>query len=158
MWSVLVTGSRDLESADVMWHYLGLTLNKHPLLTIVHGAARGADRYAHMWCDLSQDLRDPDKMVIEACREPGTPGYPANWGDGKFAGNARNQEMVNLEPRPDVVYAFPMPQSRGTYDCMARAWVKGIPIYEFSPNYNVHKLTEAEGELLARKHLHWGSS
>lgn len=162
MWTVLITGSRKLESADVMWHYLNLTLNKHPLLTVVQGACpSGADEFAHGWCRLMDESlpNDSPRMVIEACRTPGTPGYPAAWDrHGKIAGPIRNQEMVDLDPRPDVCYAFPTTESRGTYDCMSRAWVKGIPVYVFRDDYSMHKVTEDEGEALARRWIGWGAS
>lgn len=46
--------------------------------------------------------------------------YPADWSkDGKAAGPIRNQRMVDTNP--DICLAFPLGNSRGTYDCIKRA-------------------------------------
>lgn len=46
------------------------------------------------------------------------------------AGGVRNQEMVNLGGYL-VCLAFPLAGSRGTWDCVARARVAGIPVEFF---------------------------
>lgn len=110
---ILVTGSRDWSSWDVMnkalaeaWAATGYELDA----TLVHGDARGADR-----------------MAAEIWRSRGLPvePHPADWSQGKVAGHWRNQAMVDLGAR--LCLAFMLPESRGTRDCVARAEVAGIP-------------------------------
>jgi hypothetical protein len=53
--------------------------------------------------------------------------YPADWKQhGKAAGPIRNQQMVDT--KPDLVLAFPLPGSRGTWDAVERAEAKGIKV------------------------------
>jgi hypothetical protein len=54
---------------------------------------------------------------------------PADWRRyGKKAGGVRNQEMVDEDPRMDVLIAAPDPNSRGTWDCVRRAKRAGITV------------------------------
>jgi hypothetical protein len=54
--------------------------------------------------------------------------YPAKWDVyGKAAGPIRNQDMVN--DGADMCLGFPLPDSRGTVDCMRRARLAGIPTF-----------------------------
>lgn len=53
--------------------------------------------------------------------------WPADWeAYGRAAGPMRNQAMV--DDGADVCLAFPMPSSRGTFDCMRRAEAAGIRV------------------------------
>lgn len=53
--------------------------------------------------------------------------YQADWAKyGRAAGPIRNQEMV--DDGAAVCLAFPMPNSRGTVDCIKRAEWAGIPM------------------------------
>lgn len=52
--------------------------------------------------------------------------HPADWSMGGRAGPLRNQSMVDLGA--DVCIAFPLPGSRGTWDCVNRAKAAGIPV------------------------------
>jgi len=87
--------------------------------TIIHGAARGADRLAGM---LASRLF---KFNIEK--------YPADWkAHGKAAGMIRNKQMLD-EGRPDEVCAFysgPL-KSNGTKDMVERARSSGLPVREY---------------------------
>lgn len=100
---VLVCGSRDYGDAEQMYRILdGLLLearvrqavelrHDRPAMTIVHGAARGADSLAARWANQVDDVWE------EA--------YPADWDEyGKRAGYIRNQQMI--ETFPDLVIAF----------------------------------------------------
>jgi hypothetical protein len=83
--------------------------------------------------------------------------HPPDHSKGSYANNIRNQDMVT--EGANACFGFPTPESTGTLDCMARAWVKGIDTYVFhhlEPG-RFHKLTEDEGEHLARRMLKWGS-
>lgn len=106
LFTILVTGSRDWTDqggiAVLLDHYAA-----GRDIRVVHGGQRGADMLA-------------DKIAR------GRPGwevqrYVAHWRKyGKAAGAIRNQEMIDKE-HPDLVIAFPLPQSKGTYDCINRA-------------------------------------
>lgn len=88
----------------------------HPDLTIIHGAARGADIMA----DVSANALD---VPVEV--------YPADWETwGRAAGPLRNMQMLE-RGRPDVVMAFTdeIDSSRGTLDMADRASEAGVPTY-----------------------------
>lgn len=53
--------------------------------------------------------------------------HPADWDKhGKAAGPIRNGEMVAL--RPDILFAYPTAQSRGTWDAVRKARAAGIMV------------------------------
>jgi len=80
--------------------------------TIVHGAAKGADRMAH---------QEAEKLGLLV--EP----HPADWGKhGKVAGPYRNATMAALGA--DLCLAFWDGRSNGTRDMMDRADTHGIPV------------------------------
>lgn len=120
---VLVTGSRD-------WPYAQRHLIKEALIEsnatiVVDGDARGADKHAK-WAALELGLE----------RRP----YPADWDRyGKAAGPVRNQEMLDKEHRPDepidLVLAFPLEASVGTWDMVERAEAAGIEVKGFGEWY-----------------------
>lgn len=59
--------------------------------------------------------------------------HPANWSlFKKAAGGIRNQQMVDLVPRPDVCIGAPLPESVGTYDRMRRAKAAGIRVVDIT--------------------------
>jgi len=165
MHRLLVTGGRDLADAEVVWTPLWMAIHKQEQMILVHGACEsGADLYAHEWIELpgQQWNRRPltaQEKMHRVARLVVEERHPADWTRlGKAAGPIRNQEMVDAGA--DMVYAFPTPASRGTLDCMARAWVRGIPIFVWHHlDLGRHRqLTEAEGEKLARHRLHWPDS
>lgn len=105
---ILITGSRDWEDEGAM----RIMLEKHGPGTIVHGGARGADKMA-------------ERLAIEF--DWPFQSYPAQWDRyGKAAGPMRNQFMVEMGA--DVCLAFPLHNSRGTFDCAARVALAGIPL------------------------------
>lgn len=113
---VLVTGSRNLTDGSVIWEALDAQLESREHIIVVHGdCPTGADAAAVAWA------MSTDGVFLEA--------HPADWSIGKKAGPLRNQAMVDLGA--DVCLAFPLPDSRGTYDCMRRAAAAGIPVIEF---------------------------
>ena len=104
---LLITGSRDWsDRRAIRW----ALLLRGPG-TVVHGAARGADRIAGQ---IGAELGWP----VEA--------HPADWRRGRGAGHLRNQAMVDLGA--DLCLAFPLPGSRGTWDCVRRANAADIPV------------------------------
>lgn len=161
MYRVLVTGGRDHPEAEVIWVPLWTLVHKHQSMVLVHGACpTGADLYAHEWVQLpgqSWNRRERahekglDRLVIEEA-------HPADWERyGKSAGPRRNEEMVRADA--DICLAFPTPKSNGTWDCVARAWVRGIDVYVFHHLQvgRFHQLSDAQGEKLAKEKLHWAS-
>lgn len=96
---------------------------------VIHGDARGADRFA------DQEARIVELIVIPV---------PAMWEDyGKSAGPRRNQMM--LEMRPDAVIYFhdDLDSSRGTKDMVLRARSAGIPTYSHT-DWLAEKAKEAK--------------
>lgn len=58
--------------------------------------------------------------------------HPADWRScGRAAGLIRNQRMVDLGA--DLCLAFPLGESRGTWDCVARARKAGIEVRIIEP-------------------------
>lgn len=84
-------------------------------ITIIHGAARGADDLADQWAVVNW-------VQFEE--------YPADWNThGKSAGAIRNQRMLK-EGRPDLVIAFP--GGKGTAHMVSIAKEAGIPVREIA--------------------------
>jgi len=113
---VVVTGSRDYTE----WRYVCSTLDEvhrrsGPITEIRHGAMCGADALASKWAHLRKVNVRP---------------FGAQWGDdGDDAGPMRNRAMLNAGPKPDLVVAFPLPGSRGTWDCVKAAKQRGIATF-----------------------------
>lgn len=117
---ILITGSRTWTDRDAIRHALETVLDQCAgdcfehisEVTVVHGAARGADRIAG---EIATELG----CKVEA--------HPADWDrHGKSAGPIRNSEMVRLGA--DVCLAFPMQRSVGTRHCMQLARAAGISV------------------------------
>lgn len=110
---ILITGSRHYLAASKIRDAIKLVSAgvPHAEITIVHGGAPGADMAADY-------IAKFNKMNVEA--------HPADWSTGKSAGPKRNQEMVDLGA--DICLAFPLEDSRGTWDCIKRANQAGIPV------------------------------
>jgi YspA, cpYpsA-related SLOG family len=88
-------------------------------VTIVHGAAAGADQLAD---DVARDLQLAGwDVTIEA--------HPAQWAAyGKGAGPIRNQEMADAGA--DLCVGFSgQPVTRGTADMIGRATKAGIRVW-----------------------------
>lgn len=113
---ILVTGSRDWSDADTMFRAL---LRQPGDAQLVHGGCKGADLMAdRLWKILGR---------IELNGRPYPEVHEAKWSEfGAAAGPIRNQRMVDLGA--DVCLAFPMPWSRGTWDCVRRARAAGIAV------------------------------
>lgn len=121
---VLVTGSRDWQDEDKVWHELMLAYYDYGGayrgtgdFTIVHGACpTGADKMSGAFADYhSFDVEE----------------HPADWERyGKSAGFRRNAEMVNLGA--DVCLAFIRNGSRGASHTADLAEKAGIPVRRFA--------------------------
>ena len=85
---------------------------KHPITTLIHGGAKGADYLAARW---AENNGIPCKA------------YPADWDrHGRAAGPIRNQMMLDTE-KPFAVIAFP--GGRGTDDMRKRAIAIGVHVW-----------------------------
>lgn len=106
---IIVTGSRwhTTESMlGILWGALqDASAPSGKGLTIIHGAANGADTVA---------ARAAAKWGANEYR------FPAEWKRyGKAAGAMRNAEMLKLSP--DLVLAFPRKGSKGTWSMVTQA-------------------------------------
>ena len=109
---VAITGSRDWADYKI----IAKELLKLPRGSwVFHGDCRGADKIAG--------------GLAEAFGIDVYP-LPAPWGPLKNkAGMVRNSWLLDLEP--DELWAFPLPQSKGTIGCMKLAEKRGIPVRNF---------------------------
>jgi hypothetical protein len=125
---VLVCGGRKFNDFNLVWKHLAPFLRQGSV-TIIHGAAPGADTlagdFAKLWNLPEQafpanwtDLSQPDAVI--RARKDGTK-YDAR------AGHRRNQQMID-DGKPDLVIAFP--GGTGTADMVNRAKKAGIPVRE----------------------------
>lgn len=106
---VLVCGGRCFDDRDAVRRALEAL---RPTLVIT-GGADGADLLAD-----EAAARAGIARVV----------FPANWvGEGRAAGGARNQRMLD-EGRPDLVVAFP--GTSGTADMIRRARKAGVPVID----------------------------
>lgn len=84
---------------------------------IITGGARGVDHEAAV-CAKAMGL---DQVV-----------FPANWmGRKKGAGPFRNKLMLQV-CKPDVVWAWPVPDGRGTQNMMREARERGISVIDMT--------------------------
>lgn len=112
---VLVCGSRYFTDYELLKEKLDELRSRLsiPVSTIIHGDARGADRFAGRYAD-------DNKIHLQV--------YPADWNTyGKRAGPIRNAQMLR-EGNPDYVVAFRGPNSRGTQNMIDQATKAGIPV------------------------------
>ena len=118
---VLVTGSRTWTDKDTIYAALDEVLAEHPHLTVVHGAARGADQMSVTWVMDRWTWQEAD-VSHEA--------HPAGWDlHGKRAGMMRNAEMVRAGA--DVCLAFIKDKSPGATGCARLAEEAGIPVRRY---------------------------
>lgn len=115
---VLVCGGRDFDDLDMfneVMDKLYVELGYLDDLTIIHGAARGADTFAGNWAKSGG-------FYIEE--------YPADWEKhGKAAGYIRNAQMLE-EGKPDLVIAFP--GGKGTAMMIDLARKAGVEVREIT--------------------------
>ena len=107
---VLVCGGRYFTRGKLLTDTLDKLLDEHGAdLTIVHGAARGADTLAERWAKT---------------RQVDYQGFPAKWKTfGKPAGIIRNKYMLD-KSKPDLCFAFK--GGRGTQNMISLIEGAGI--------------------------------
>lgn len=106
---VLVAGTREgVEDALIDTELARLAPD-----VILCGDCRGVDKQAASWA------RVHDVELVT---------FPADWrSHGRAAGPIRNQQVYD-EGKPDLVVAFPITGSRGTFDMIRRAERAGVAV------------------------------
>jgi hypothetical protein len=131
---VIVAGSRSWNNRLAVWDALDRARQLLGPLTVVHGAARGADSLAATWVRArpAADVdEDPHPADWDTCAPDCPPGHRKRKGNREWcptAGHRRNQAMVDVGA--DLLLAFPLPSSTGTWDCWRRAQAAGIRCVE----------------------------
>lgn len=116
MFTVIVTGSRLWEDESKVFGALtDLWVKTEGPFFVRHGACHsGADQFASIWFD----FLPKDSFEIK---------HPADWNThGKAAGPIRNREMA--QAGADLCLAFPLGESRGTWNCVNECKKAGIPV------------------------------
>lgn len=109
---VLVCGGRNYVNADRVYLELDMIHKHTPITCIIEGGAKGADHLGFLWSCL-REMRQHQR-------------FRAEWKIyGKAAGPKRNLAML-VEGKPDLVIAFPDPDSRGTWDMVEKAKKAGV--------------------------------
>lgn len=120
---VLVTGSRHWTDTGAIQEQVVKLAERHPgPMVLVHGGqvSRNPENRSRYGADyLAAMIATRLGWVTEE--------FPAEWDRfGRSAGPIRNQMMV--DHGADLCLVFPMPDSRGTWDCVRRAKAAGIPL------------------------------
>jgi hypothetical protein len=113
---VLITGSRDWTDEKTIEDLIaGLSHDD----VVIHGhCLSGADHIADCWA-WHYGIR------VER--------YPAEWTKhGPAAGPMRNTKMV-AQGRATEAHAYPLPGSKGTWDCVRKCEAAGIPVTVHKP-------------------------
>lgn len=136
---MLVCGSRDWTDRAMLDRILDKLAAVLRVETIIEGEQRGADIMAKEWA-----------------RSRGVPfaPYPAEWSRySKAAGRKRNQRMLD-EGRPDLVVAFPLPASVGTWHMAEIALAAGVPVWVM-PQAEAQIDALGEGVFGVRRFAEW---
>lgn len=111
---VLVCGGRDYRDREAVFEVLDEIHAACTVSLLVSGSARGADALGEMWARV---------------REIPYLGVPARWTtEGKAAGPRRNDRMLKMLPRLDLVVHFP--GGNGTAHMVRRARAAGVSTWK----------------------------
>ena len=147
---IITTGSRYFHSRPAVWDTLNATLARIGPFTLIHGDCPGtddipgADQLAAQWATHTDNPVEAHPADWDTCRpicpprhrrpkKPGDIHHPGTQPDYcPQAGPRRNQKMINLGA--DLVLAFPLNASHGTWTCIRAAQRAGIPVqvYEYT--------------------------
>lgn len=126
MYYLAVSGSRIYENWKLVFDTLEKESHHQDLFVKVGDCPTGADLFVTQWCYAMQ-MFDPF-MYDTREHQPTAKIFVADWSKhGKAAGPIRNHEMIDWE-RTDKLIAFPMPASKGTWECCEYTHSKEIPI------------------------------
>lgn len=120
---IQITGGRDYTDGSAIYNLMKQYVDKYGANNIIvrHGKARGADSLAHFQ---ARRLGVPEDHI--QARPPEYYGF--SWKEGLDAGNKRNIAMLEEEPIPNVVLAFPADNSVGTVNMMEFAMERNIEL------------------------------
>jgi hypothetical protein len=111
---VVISGSRFSED----YYVLNYVLSQLPITYIIIANGKGIDRIAEIYA-ISNNI-PYSKFETEWIKYKGG------------AGTITNKAMLTMEPKPDMLIAFPGPNSVGTWDAVRQATQLGIPNYTFN--------------------------
>lgn len=110
-----IVGSRDFTNYRALEKFILSHLSLSQITGVVSGGARGADT-------LAEQFADRHNLPVKV--------YPADWKKfGKAAGIIRNDDIVKDS---DVLFAFPLKGSVGTFDSIRKAYKKKIKVYVYT--------------------------
>lgn len=144
MFTLIVTGSSKQRNAEIVWNPLFWLIHKHEQMIVRHmPAAAGIDAHTSAWCQLPDQPWNREAnsrfLVLE---------------------QVFDDAAAMVDSQASACFAFPQGRHRGqTWECMARAWAQGIPVYCFNSSLVgcYHQVSEAEGLDLAKRVLRWGA-
>jgi SLOG family YspA-like protein len=125
MFVILITGSRTFKDPKPIKEKLQEYVDKYGAGDIIlrHGYAKGADTLA---------ARIARNLDIKNIQDRSIEFYDLSWDkDGLNAGNIRNERMLDEDPKPDVVLAFPDENSKGTWNTIDIATRKNFEIWVY---------------------------
>lgn len=139
---VLITGSRQWKPETlvprIIAAFAAFDVNIHRL-TIITGGAKGADEAAAMVAE---------RLGANLYTFPAEWDYYRSLGRPKAAGVLRNAEMLNTIP-PDLVLAWPLPSSKGTWDMVNLAHKRGFRVEVMTPDQGVPRSHPLRGDVQA---------
>lgn len=116
---VLICGGRNYENEIVLFAKMDELDARYHFTLVIVGGQRGADTLGEKWAN----TRKIAVKRYEVTKE--------EWNRiGRRAGPLRNQKMLD-ESKPQMVVAFPTPESSGTWDMVGRAKRAGIEVLVF---------------------------
>ncbi len=123
MFVIQITGGREFTDGSAIYNAMKPYIDKYGAKNIIvrHGKARGADSISHFQ---ARKLGIPDDQIQARPVEF----YGLSWDNNAGAGNQRNIAMLEEEPKPDVVLAFPTENSVGTLNMMQFAMERDIDV------------------------------
>lgn len=109
---LVVSGSRNWTDVKTVYSELDGIHRRYKVEAVFHGEAAGLDRLAKRWAE--------DRGIPAfGCPYPGT--Y------GSAGGPIRNGWLLEFS-HADLLVAFPLPDSRGTWNMVTQAKAKRVPI------------------------------
>jgi hypothetical protein len=142
MYTVIVTGSRDYTDDKKVFEALeSLWATTEGPFFVMHGACpTGADKFASVWFDFQNEdtYEIPVPAIWDVCMVDCPPGHRKMKKTGDTAhpgllpdycpkaGPRRNRMMA--QRGADLCLAFPLGESRGTWNCVNECKKAGIPV------------------------------
>lgn len=117
---IIATGSRDWTNIETIEKVVAALIQEFGYYTLIHGAARGLDN-----------------IIAFKSKKAGITNiipYPANWTKyGDAAGMIRNVHMLDMHPNAELLVAFPLLTSKGTYGMINEAKKRSYRIRIYDP-------------------------